>query len=161
MVTLVTVGNCTGWLSKTGAPGEQRLARSATLLVMQQNLVLILARDLADKLASATFVVDPEGTLLYFNEGAAEILGKSFADMGRMRMEEWSSAFSPVDADGRPLQPDELPLVIALKERRPVHRAFRIRGADDVDREIAVTALPLIASRDELVGAAAIFWESP
>jgi PAS domain-containing protein len=127
---------------------------------MQQNLVLILARDLADKLASATFIVDAEGTLLYFNEGAAEILGKSFADTGRMPMDEWSRAFAPVDSDGRPLDRDDLPLVIALKERRPVHRAFRIRGADDVDRDIAVTALPLIARRDELVGAAAIFWES-
>jgi PAS domain-containing protein len=126
---------------------------------MQQNLVLILARDLADKLASAMFLVDPEGTLVYFNHGAAEILGKSFAESGHMSLDAWSKDFNPIDLDGRPLEPDELPLVLALKERRPTHRSLRIRGGDGVEREIAVTALPLFARRDDFVGAVAIFWE--
>jgi PAS domain-containing protein len=126
---------------------------------MSQNLVLILTRDLADKLASAMFVVDGEGTVVYFNESAGEILGTSFAATGRMPMEEWSRMFLPTDQEGRPLKPDELPLVIALKEHRPVHRTLRIRGGDGAEREIAVTALPLFAHTDDLVGAAAIFWE--
>jgi PAS domain-containing protein len=128
---------------------------------MQQNLVLILARDLADKLATAMFVVDPEGMLVYFNEGAAEILGKTFAEAGHMPMETWSRDFAPADPDGKPIPPEEVPLVVALRERRPVHRSLRIRAADQVDRHIAVTALPLFARTEEIVGAAAIFWESP
>lgn len=127
---------------------------------MQQNLVLILARDLADKLASAMAVVDPEGTVVYFNEGAAQIIGRTFAETGHMRMDEWMRDFSPMDSDGRPLEPEEMPLFVALKEHRPAHRSFRIRGIDEVEREIAVTALPLFARKDDLVGAAAIFWES-
>jgi PAS domain S-box-containing protein len=126
---------------------------------MQQSLVLILARDLADKLASAMFVVDPEGTLVYFNDGAAEILGRSFAEAGHMALEEWSKYFNPVDQDGQPIEPDDLPLVRALREHRPSHRALRIQGADGVEREIAVTALPLFARKEDFVGAAAIFWE--
>lgn len=126
---------------------------------MSQNLVLILARDLADKLASAMFLVDDQGTVVYFNESAGVILGTSFAATGRMPMEKWSKAFSPHDLDGRPLKPDELPLVIALKEHRPVHRTLRIRGADGEVRQIAVTALPFFARKDDLVGAAAVFWE--
>src|SRR6266540_197891 len=70
-----------------------------------QNLVLILARDLADKLASAMFLIDHEGRLVYFNERAAEILGQSFGEVGRLPLEEWASAFNPTDFEDRPLDP--------------------------------------------------------
>jgi PAS domain S-box-containing protein len=127
--------------------------------VQQRNLVLILARDLADKLASAVFVVDEEGTLVYFNEAAAEILGRTFGEVGMLREQEWSQAFVPMEFDGRELTPDQLPLVVARRERRPSHRAFRIRNMEGEERSIAVTALPLFARKDEFVGAAGIFWE--
>jgi PAS domain S-box-containing protein len=127
--------------------------------MQQRNLVLILARDLADKLASAVFVVDDEGTLVYFNEAAAEILGKTFGEVGMLREEEWSKAFVPMEFDGRELDPEQLPLVVARQQRRPSHRAFMIRNMEGEERAIAVTALPLFARKDEFVGAAAIFWE--
>jgi PAS domain S-box-containing protein len=127
--------------------------------MQQRNLVLILARDLADKLASAVFVVDDEGTLVYFNEAAAEILGKTFGEVGMLREEEWSKAFGPMELDGRELLPEQLPLVVARREQRPSHRAFRIKNMEGEERDIAVTALPLFARKDEFVGAAAVFWE--
>ena len=125
----------------------------------QRNLVLILARDLADKLASAVFVVDEEGALAYFNEAAGEILGKSFAEIGSMPLDEWADAFRPKDRDGHELPPGELPIVIALHQRRPAHRELRIEGMDGEVRDISVTALPLFARSQDLVGACAIFWE--
>lgn len=125
----------------------------------QRNLVLILARDLADKLASAVFLVDDQGTVVYFNERAAEILGRTYAESGSMRLEEWSKAFSPEDFGGRELPPEDLPLVVALRDHQPAHRAFRIRSMDGTPRDIAVTALPFFARKGEFVGAAAIFWE--
>jgi PAS domain-containing protein len=128
--------------------------------VQQQNLVLILARELADKLASATFVVDHEGRLVYFNEGAADILGVTFGEAGHLPLEQWAADFMPVDEEGRTLSPDELPLVMALQHHQPTHRALRIRGRDDQVRDIAVTAIPLFAHREEFVGAVAIFWEA-
>jgi PAS domain-containing protein len=127
---------------------------------MQKSLILILARGLADELASAMFLVDQEGTLVYYNDPAAQILGKSFGEAGEMRMEEWANTFSPTDLDGQPLQPVNLPLVAAVQEHRISHRTFRIQGADGEPREIAVTALPLFARKEEFVGALAIFWES-
>jgi PAS domain S-box-containing protein len=127
----------------------------------QKSLVLILARDLADKLASAVFVVDHEGTLVYFNESAEDILGQSFPDVGPMRMEQWAAAFAPMELDGRPMQAHELPLVSALQQLEPTHRTLRIQSMDRTVREIAVTAFPLFAQSDELVGAMAIFWEHP
>ena len=125
----------------------------------QQNLVVILARDLADKLATAVFVVDEEGTLLYFNEQAGRILGTPFSRVGRLRMEEWAKAFAPFDLSGRELSLEEEPLVIAVRERRPAHRPFVIRSLDGTTREIEVTAFPLFAHKEEFVGAVAIFWE--
>ena len=125
----------------------------------QRNLVLILARDLADKLASAVFVVDEFGTLAFFNEAAGEILGKSFAEVGSLPLDEWVNAFRPKAADGKELPSNELPIVIALSERRPAHREMRIEGMDGELRDISVTALPLFARSQDLVGACAIFWE--
>jgi PAS domain-containing protein len=124
----------------------------------QRSLVLILARDLADKLASAVFLVDAEGTLVYFNETAADILGQPFSAAGSMSLEEWSTAFRAV-TDGRELDAEELPLVQALRHQRPAHTQFRITSMDGDSREIAVTALPLFARADEFVGAVAFFWE--
>ncbi|MFN2590530.1 MAG: PAS domain-containing protein [Actinomycetota bacterium] len=129
--------------------------------MQQQNLVLILARELADKLATATFVVDRDGRLVYFNEGAADILGLTFGEAGHLPLERWAADFSPVDESGQPLDADDLPLVVALRRHEPSHRGFRIRGRDDQIREIAVTAIPLFAHAEEFVGAVAIFWEAP
>lgn len=127
----------------------------------QRNLVLILARDFASRLATAVFLVDTEGNLIYFNEAAEHVLGHPYVEGRAMTAEEWSTAFEPVDEDGGPLPLEDLPLGRALTERVPAHRAFRILGADGVARSIAVTAFPLFAHADEFVGAVAIFWEPP
>ena len=127
--------------------------------VGQRNLVLILARDLADKLASAAFIVDHEGTLVYFNERCAEILDMTFAEAGPMPMEVWSKDFFPSDLDGGPIPPEEAPLVAALRHEKPMHRIMRIQTVRGKSRDIAVTALPLFAHADEVVGAMALFWE--
>ena len=46
--------------------------------VTQRSLLLIMARDFASRLATAVFLVDPEGTLVYFNEAAERVLGQAF-----------------------------------------------------------------------------------
>jgi len=127
--------------------------------VGQKNLVLILARDLADKLASAAFIVDDEGTLVYFNERCSEILDMTFAEAGPMPLEAWSKGFFPKDLEDRPLPPEDTPLVAALRHQKPHHMTLRIQSAAGKPRDIAVTALPLFAHADEFVGAMALFWE--
>jgi PAS domain S-box-containing protein len=125
----------------------------------QKDLVLILARDLADKLASAAFVVDRDGTLVYFNERCSEILGKTFAEVGEMKMDEWSVTFSPTTLEGKPIPPEDVPLVRAINEQVPTHQTLRVTAADGTIRPIAVTALPFFSRRDEFVGGMAVFWE--
>jgi PAS domain S-box-containing protein len=124
-----------------------------------RNLVLILAKDLTSRLATPAFVVDREGTLLYFNEAAEPVLGLSYAEAGEMRGEQWAKLFEPRDDEGNQIPFEELPIGIAITHHKPAHQALTIQAADGVRRPLAVTALPLFAHADEFVGAVAVFWE--
>jgi PAS domain-containing protein len=125
----------------------------------QKEIEVILARQLADYLATPIFIVDPDGTLVFYNEPAERILGRRFGETGEMPASVWATLFEPVDEAGAPLDPGSLPLVTALNDRRPAHRTFWIRGLDQVPRHIEVTAFPLIGQADRCLGAIAIFWE--
>ena len=126
----------------------------------QQHLILIVARAFASRLATAVFLVDPEGNAVYFNEAAERLLGRPFVEGHGMPAGIWSTQFAPEDARGEPIPLEELPLGIALGKRVPAHRSFEIRGLDGRVRHVAVTAFPLFAHTEKFVGAMAIFWDS-
>ena len=125
----------------------------------QQEIEVILARHLSEYLVMPIFIVNPAGDLIFYNEPAETILGQSYSETGLMPAIEWSTVFNPVDSQGRPIPPEELPLVIALQERHPAHKTIWIHGLDGVSREIGVTAFPLIGQAERFLGAIAIFWE--
>ena len=125
----------------------------------QKEIEVILSRQLADYLATPIFIVDPQGTLIFYNEPAERILGRRFEETGEMPAPEWSTLFQPTDDGGNPIDPGGLPLMIALTERRPAHRTFWIRGLDGALRHIEVTAFPLIGQAQRYLGGLAIFWE--
>jgi PAS domain-containing protein len=127
----------------------------------QKPVELILMRQLASYLAVPIFLVDPQGTLLYYNEPAERLLGRRYDETGEMPLAEWSTAFAPAEDDGTPLPADALPLSVAVQKRVASYRGMRIRGADGVERRIAVTAFPLEGQGARLLGAVAIFWEQP
>ena len=54
---------------------------------LHKSLILILAREFASKLATATFISDAAGRLVYYNEPAERILGRTFAEAGEMPAE--------------------------------------------------------------------------
>jgi PAS domain-containing protein len=141
--------------------GSRRRYAAAIAQGRQKNLILILARKFASKLATPTFVVDAAGDLVYYNEPAEDVLGRSFGEAGEMSAEALPSLFSPEDLEGQPLALDELPLGIVLLARKPAHRDMRIAGLDGRRRVVSVTAFPLLARPDELVGAVAVFWQQP
>lgn len=125
----------------------------------QRNLVLILARDFASRLATAVFLVDPDDNLIYYNEAAEQMLGIPFVEGRVITADRWSDQVVPADEEERPLSEDERPLRIALEQWTPSHRSLKIRTADGGYRRIEVTAFPLFAHADECVGAMSIFWE--
>jgi PAS domain-containing protein len=120
---------------------------------------IILHRQLADCLSLPVFITDTAGDLIFYNEPAEQILGKRFEETGEMPKAEWSTAFKPLDDDGNPILPEELPLVKTLKEVYPHHRSLRIESLNGVIHDISVTSYPIISRSGNFLGAVAIFWK--
>jgi PAS domain-containing protein len=120
-------------------------------------LEMIQARNLTSRLRTASFLVDREGTLVYFNEAAAELLGMSFEEAGPMKPGTWGTRFSPREPGGRELRVEELPLAIAVQFGRAGFARMQITGADGDDRDNEVTALPIMGGGEQ-EGALALFW---
>lgn len=119
---------------------------------------IILNRQLADCLSVPVFIVNPVGTLLFYNEPAEKILGKRYEDTGEMVVSKWSTMFQPIDEDGIPIPPDDLPLVKTITTQQPAHGSFIIRRLDGKLIPISVTSYPIIGRTKEFTGAVAIFW---
>ena len=128
---------------------------------VQHEVEVILLRQVASYLAMPIFLVDPEGTLVYYNEPAERLLGYRYDETGAMPIGEWSTIFVPRDEDGQPIPAFELPLGIALARGEPAHGTMWIDALDDQTHHITVTAVPLIGQHDRRLGAMAIFWETP
>jgi PAS domain-containing protein len=124
-----------------------------------KHLVLILAREFASKLATPMFISDADGNLVFFNEPAGQVLGRTFSEVGELPASRWAELFETEELEGGPVPLERMPAGIALLERRPAHHRFAIRGLDGVRRVISVTAFPLLAHVDDLVGVVAIFWQ--
>jgi PAS domain-containing protein len=126
---------------------------------MAHPIQIILTRQLAGYLSVPLFLVDPKGSLLYYNEAAEAILGRRFDETGVMTVEEWSSVFTPLDEQGQPIPAQDLPLRVTLAQQRPAYGRMRIKGLDGVLRYLEVTAIPITGLQREFLGAAALFWE--
>lgn len=125
----------------------------------QKEIEVILSRELASCLAVPIFIVDPDGTLIYYNEPAEAVLGSRFAETGEMPADVWGTIFMPTDEAGESIPPEELPLSVALAEQRPTHGDIWIRGLDGARHHIEITAYPLIGIGNRSVGGVAMFWE--
>jgi PAS domain-containing protein len=123
-----------------------------------KHLVLILAREFAAELAVPVLLNDADGRLIYFNEAAEEVLGRSFAESGELPASEWADTFAVRAVGGEKVELAQMPGGVALLEQRPAHGTLQIVGLDEVRRTIEVTAIPLLASRGEPIGVIAIFW---
>jgi len=106
-------------------------------------------------------LVDSEGVLLYFNEPAESLLGLRFDDVGELSIDDWLAAFRPAQEDGSVLEPQAVPLVVALREQRPTHERLTITGLDGVRRVIEAPSFPLRGQGDRLLGAITLFWPVP
>ena len=125
----------------------------------QKEIEVILTRQLASYLVMPIIIVDPAGTLLFFNEPAELILGRRFEETGELPLAEWVNTVTLTDKHGAPLAPEARPLLIALHERRPIHTEMWVVGMDQVRRHVEVTAFPLIGQAGRHLGALGIFWE--
>jgi PAS domain-containing protein len=123
----------------------------------QHPVEIIMARGFVSNITTPAFLVDSDGTLVFYNEAAGDLLGVGFEESGPLPARDWASRFEPVGRDGRRLPFEQLPLVIALTEARAAHREMQIKSATGEPRDIAVTAFPVVG-QDGQSGAIAIFW---
>lgn len=124
----------------------------------QHPVEVIMARGLMSNMTTPAFLVDNEGTLIFFNDAAGELLGLRFEDAGPMAPEEWGSRFTPRALDGHPLQLEEIPLAIAMNEARPAHSMMRIVSATGEAFDIETSAFPIVG-RGGQAASLAIFWD--
>jgi PAS domain-containing protein len=126
----------------------------------QKALGLILAREFAANVAVPIFLVDATNTLVYYNDAAAVAFGGPFGQTGELRHGEWAARFNPSRPDGTPYDRKELPLVIALEERKPAHGVNLVNDPRGGRRLVEFSALPLFSSPEEFVGVLVAFWEA-
>jgi PAS domain-containing protein len=124
----------------------------------QKPLELILARNLITSISTPAFLLDHDGRLVFYNEAAGALLGRSFEDTGRMSAEEWISTFGPFDEDGKPMELDTLATTRAVAGGRPMHAEFRVRSATGEEHRIEASAVPIVASEHGSSGAMVFFW---
>ena len=126
----------------------------------QKSLVLILAREFASQLAMPMFIIDGEGSLVFYNEPAEQFLGQSFAETGELPASELEETFQIANLEGEVLTRPERAIGHALYEHQPIHAKRRLRGVNGVWHTVDVTAFPLMTGPGEVGGVVAIFWGS-
>jgi PAS domain-containing protein len=127
----------------------------------QHEVELILARQLAAGLAVPVLLVDARGDTLFFNEPAELVFARRFDEIDELQFERRTAILAPRDEAGDPLPLDQLPGIVAIRERRPAHAAFHIHGFDGVLRAVEATAIPLESAGGRVLGALVVLWQRP
>ena len=124
-----------------------------------KSLPLILARELASNLATPMFLLDTGGMLVFYNDAAAMLLGKPFAELGEIPSGRFGEALELSTPDGEPIRRRDSPAGIAFFERRPAHETLMATAYNGTRRLFEATAYPLIGAAGEMHGVVAVFWE--
>lgn len=125
-----------------------------------KSLPLILARELAANLATPMFLIDADGTVVFCNEAAELMLGKSYAEMGAISAPDFGELLRLENPDGSKLSRAASPPGVAFLEHVPAHSTLCATTLDEVKKQFEVTAYPLFGRNDEMHGVLTVFWES-
>jgi hypothetical protein len=123
-----------------------------------KSLPLILARELASNLATPMFLLDTGGMLVFYNDAAALLLGKSFAELGEIPSGEFGASLELSTPAGEPIRRRDTPSGIAFYAHKPAHMTVMATAYDGVRRAYEATAYPLLGSTGEMHGVVAVFW---
>jgi hypothetical protein len=123
-----------------------------------KSLPLILARELASNLATPMFLLDAGGMLVFYNDAAAMLLGKSFAEVGEIPSGEFGASLNLSTPDGEPIRRRDSPSGVAYFEHRPAHQTVMATAYNGVRRIYEATAYPLLGATGEMHGVVAVFW---
>jgi hypothetical protein len=107
------------------------------------------------------FLVDEEGTLVFYNDAAEVMLGKTYAEVGAITVVDFGQMLNPEYEDGTPMRRRDSPPGIAFVQQRPAHArllATPLSGGDKQTWE--VTAYPLFGRTGDMHGVLTVFWEA-
>ena len=124
-----------------------------------KSLVLIRAKHLAESVTTPMLLIDAEGNLIFYNEGAEALLGTPFSDVGSIPASEWQAQFHVRGRDDAPFPLESMPGWIELQGERPGIGHVRLTTLDGTDHFIAVCAFPLFTAQRQFDGALVIFWK--
>ena len=125
----------------------------------QHPVEIILLKQWASYISLPVWVMDSDGTLVFYNEAAENLLGRQFAHAGEILLSEMAAIFNTTADDGSPVPAEKLPIGVALLEHRPAHGRVRFQALDNVPRTIDVTSFPIEGQGGRHLGAVAMFWE--
>jgi PAS domain S-box-containing protein len=126
----------------------------------EPSLPLILARELAANLATPMFLIDAGGTLVFFNEAAEVMLGKTYGEVGGISANEFGAMLELENVDGSPLRRRDSPAGVAFYQREPAHRTLVATTLDGSRQPFEVTAYPLFGHIEEMHGVLTVFWRA-
>jgi PAS domain-containing protein len=112
---------------------------------------LILARSLSENLAVPCFVINDGGAVVWFNESAERLIGRSAPETPELSASELVDLLAASTDDGSPVDPETLPFFRALADRIPAVQPLRVSGADGTEW-VDSAALPLLGPDGELLG---------
>jgi PAS domain-containing protein len=125
-----------------------------------KSLPLIRARELASNLATPMFLLDGNGTLVFYNDAAELLLGKSFGEVGEISGLVLGEMLQLRDEHGEQMRRRDSPAGVAFYERKPAHRCVQVTVFDGSQRVVEATAYPLFGAGDTLHGVVTVFWQN-
>jgi PAS domain-containing protein len=120
---------------------------------------LILLRQLLSRLPLPASLVDAEGTVVYVNPATERLLGFDFGEKGEFPISHLRELVDPRGPDESHMDVRDMPLVVALHDRRPQQYQMIIHDRAGVPHRIVTTALPLDGQGGISLGAMNFFWE--
>ncbi len=113
---------------------------------MSRPLEIILARQWCELLSTPALIFDGALRLVFFNDAAGLILGRSFNETGGLDLDEWRAAF-PLDD----IPPEGDGLQQALEHGVPTQRTFTIEALTG-RRRVKLTVWPIDGLTGSRVG---------
>ena len=95
-----------------------------------------------------------------YNDAAALLLGKSFAEVGEITANEFGERLDMATPEGEPIRRRDAPAGIAFIERRPAHRTLLATMFDGVAFGCTQPRIRCSATAEEMHGVVGVFWES-
>jgi hypothetical protein len=110
--------------------------------------------------ASRAAPFDATGTLVYYNDAAEQMLGRTYAELGPVTADEFGTMLQLADVGGTPLRRRDSPAGVAFINREPSHRTLLATTLDGRRETFECTAYPLFGKTDQMHGVLAVFWKA-